>query len=204
MTPFYYTYIAMWLTACLAAVWLMVKHRREIELFHRTYWRYILVPWKLTTFLVAMSAFVVLAPYTGDPAWDYIDATFMSILTWMSAPWSVGILYLYWRGQERLRSAFIAICVWMFSASWSYDIYLVFRDGYYPVTWYTNIAASSILYLSAGLLWNLQYVEGKGVTLGFLEPSWPTTGTNGNFSRILVYALPFMLIAAAVFVPFIL
>ena len=58
---------------------------------------------------------------------------------------------------------YVSVCVWMFSASWSYDGYLVLRDGAYPFTWLPNIFASSVLYLSAGLFWNLQWREGRGV-----------------------------------------
>jgi hypothetical protein len=33
--------------------------------------------------------------------------------------------------------------------------YLWMRDGHYPVTWWANLLASSVLYLCAGLFWNL-------------------------------------------------
>jgi len=93
---------------------------------------------------------------------------------------------------EDLHPTYIAICVWMFSASWSYDLYLVLRDGSYPTTWFPNIFASSVLYLSAGLLWSLENVEGRGVIFGFMDPSWPLVSKSGKFTRIVWYALPFM------------
>ena len=202
MTSFFYYYIATWATACVIAIVLMVQNYNSIILFQKDYWNFLKIKWKLTTFLIATSAFIILAPYTGDPTWDYYDAAFMSILTFMTAPWSVGTLFRFITKQEKLKIAYIAICVWMFSASWSYDIYLVFRDGEYPNTWLPNIFASGVLYVSAGLFWNLEYREGRGVIFGFMENDWPKTDGSVNFNKILLYALPFMILAAAVFVPF--
>jgi hypothetical protein len=203
MTSFFYTYIATWATACVIAVVLMAHNYNTIVLFQQDYWNFLKIKWKLITFLIATSAFIVLAPYTGDPTWDYYDAAFMSILTFMTAPWSVGTLFHFITKREKLKIAYIAVCVWMFSASWSYDIYLVFRDGDYPNTWLPNIFASSVLYISAGLFWNLEYREGRGVIFGFMEGDWPKADDSVSFNKILFYALPFMILAAAIFVPFI-
>lgn len=203
MTSFFYTYIASWATACVIALVLMGQNYKSIILFQRNYWDFLKIKWKLVTFIIALSAFVILAPYTGDPTWDYYDAAFMSILTFMTAPWSVGTLFRFIKRQEKLKIAYIAVCVWMFSASWSYDIYLVFREGYYPSTWLPNIFASSVLYVSAGLFWNLEYRDGRGVIFGFMESDWPKVDGSVSFNKILLYALPFMILAAAIFIPFI-
>lgn len=202
MTAFFYSYISIWVTACVVAIALIVHDRNNIILFKKEYIDFLKVKWKLVTFIIALSAFVVLAPYTGDPTWDYYDAAFMSILTFMTAPWSVGTLFRFINGKEKTRIAYIAFCAWMFSASWSYDIYLVFRDGFYPITWWSNIFASSVLYISAGLFWNLEYRKDRGVILGFMESDWPVTDKNSGFNKVAIYALPLMILAAAVFVPF--
>ncbi len=202
MTLFFYTYIAIWATACVIAIVLMVQNYKSIVLFQNNYWDFLKIKWKLITFIIPLSAFVILAPYTGDPTWDYYDAAFMSILTFITAPWSIGVLFRFIQQKEKLKIAYIAICVWMFSASWSYDIYLVFRDGEYPNTWLPNIFASSVLYVSAGLFWNLEYREGRGVIFGFMENEWPSTEGSKGFNKILFYALPFMIFAAAIFIPF--
>jgi len=202
MTSFFYSYIAAWVTACVIAVVLMIQNYNTIILFQKRYWNFLKIKWKLATFLIALTAFVILAPYTGDVTWDYYDAAFMSLLTYMTAPWSVGTLFRFIKRQEKFKIAYIAICAWMFSASWSYDIYLVFRDGYYPNTWWANIFASSVLYVSAGLFWNLEYKEGRGVIFGFMDENWPTVDTGASFNKILLYALPFMILAAAIFIPF--
>ena len=202
MTTFFYYYIATWATACVIAIILMVQNNKTIILFQKEYWDFLLIKWKLATFITALSAFVILAPYTGDPTWDYYDAAFMSILTFMTAPWSIGILFRFIKRQEKLKIAYIAVCAWMFSASWSYDIYLVFKDGYYPITWFSNIFASSVLYFSAGLFWNLEYKENRGVIFGFMDEDWPVVDADIRFNKIFLYALPFMILGAAVFIPF--
>jgi len=202
MTPFFYTYILLWVTACVIALILMYQNHKSIILFQKNYRDFLKIKWKLTTFIIATSAFVILTPYAGIPTWDYFNAVFMSILTFISAPWSIGTLFRFIKRQEKLKIAYIAVCAWMFSTSWSYDIYLVFRDGAYPNTWLPNIFASGVIYASAGLFWNLEYREGRGVIFGFMENDWPNTNSATGFNKILFYAMPFMILAAAVFVPF--
>ena len=204
MTTFFVTYVTLWGLACLIAVVLMILLRTDLELFQRAYWVGLFQGWKIVTFLVAATGLVIIAPYTGDPTWDYVDATFMSVLAYATAPWVVATGYLTIRGMRRHLHAYIAVCVWMFSASWSYDGYLVLRDGAYPFTWLPNIFASSVLYLSAGLLWSLEYVEGRGVIFGFMDPSWPSVPKTGKFTRVVWYAMPFMILVTIVIVPFLL
>jgi hypothetical protein len=202
LNTFFYSYIASWTTACLIAIVLMMQNRRTIILFQKNYWNFLKTRWKLTTFIIATSAFVILAPYTGDPTWDYYDAAFMSILTFVTAPWSIGTLFRFIKGLETPKFAYIAVCAWMFSASWSYDIYLVFRDGFYPITWWSNIFASSVLYVSAGLFWNLEFKGDRGIIFGFMSDDWPSTNSGHGFNKIVFFALPFMMLAAAIFIPF--
>jgi hypothetical protein len=155
MTPFFKVYIICWVSACLAALFLFIKESEKIYLCRSEYWRFIFQLWRLITFTIACLSMIIIAPYTGDPTWDYIDAFFMSTLTYLTSPWAIGTIYNVWKRKLKLSHAYIAICVWMFSASWSYDIYLVLRDGGYPETWFSNIFASSVLYISAGLFWSL-------------------------------------------------
>ncbi len=202
MAQFFIIYMALWGTACLVAVFLAWHLRASMVLFQKPYWSALLRAWKVTSFIVATVGMVVIAPYTGDPTWDYVDAAFMSILTYAGAPWAVGTIYLTLRGRARFAHAYVAACVWMFSASWSYDLYLVFRDGDYPVTWFENIFASSLLYISAGLLWSLEVVEGRGVIFGFMDPRWPAVPRTGKLTQLIWYALPLMILAAAMILPF--
>ena len=194
-------YTASWIAACLGAAVVAVVQRRHIELFDGAYWRFLARPWRLTTFLVAAASLIVVAPYTGDPTWDYVDATFMSVLAFATAPWVLGTLYRS-RSERSAGRVFVALCIWMFSASWSYDLYIYLRDGSYPLTWFANIFASSVLYVSAGLFWSLEHRPDRGVTFAFMEPEWLAAAGSGGFTKVLWYAAPFMAIVAATIVYF--
>ncbi len=185
LTPAFTLYIGSYSIACVIAVVLMVRERSSLVLLQNDYRQYLSSRWKLLTFAIAATSMTVMAPYTGDPTWDYFDAAFMSILTFLTAPWSVGTLFLALRRQAKLTHVYIAVCVWMFSASWSYDVYILIRDGYYPGTWAPNIVLSSILYFAAGLMWNLQRKEGRGVIFGFMAPEWPDTRYELGFRQVM-------------------
>jgi len=192
MAPFFKIYIICWTIACFAALFLFIRERESIGLARAEYWRFVFKPWRLMTFAIACSSMIIIAPHTGDPTWDYFDAFFMSTFTYFTSPWAIGALYNAGKRKLKLSHSFIAVCVWMFSASWSYDIYLVLRDGGYPMTWSSNIFASSVLYVSAGLFWSLDWIKGRGVTFAFMENDWPCSISESPFSRVLWYALPFM------------
>lgn len=196
LEPFFIGYMAAWGTMCAAAILLYARSPRSFSFSSKAYAKFLFVPWKVATFVVATIALTVVAPYTGDPTWDYVDALFMSVFCFLGAPWVVGTLYLAARGRTRPVEAYVAFCIWMFSASWSYDAYILWRDGMYPNTWLPNIFASSVLYLSAGLLWSLDWRPGRGVTFSFLEPGWPAVPPTEAFGRVFWYAAPFMAIAA--------
>lgn len=183
-----------WSTACVAAFYILVRDWKSYALSRREYWRFLTAPWRLATFVIAATGMILLAPHSGDPTWDYFDACFMSVFTYATAPWSIGTIFHVARGKMKPSQGFVAICVWMFSASWSYDLYLLLRDGDYPITWFSNIFASSVLYASAGLFWNLDWFEGRGVTFAFMEKDWPYTPSNKAVSKIVPYMLPFMVL----------
>ena len=134
-------YIAGWSVACVLALALAVAERKRLALLHRDYWRMLLAPWKLGSFLVAAVALTAVAPYTGDPTWDHTDAAFMAVATFLTAPWAVGTLWRALHGRVSRRQVPVAACLWLASASWSYDLYLYRRDGFYPATWASNLAA---------------------------------------------------------------
>lgn len=196
LEPFFACYLATWLLLCVIAVTLVARHPDKFSLTSATYRRFLLVRWKVATFLIAAIGITIIAPYTGDPMWDYVDASVMAVLTFASAPWSVGTLYLSIRGRATVVQAYVAACAWMFSASWSYDLYLLWRDGHYTDMWLVNIPASSILYLCAGLMWNLDWREGRGTTFSFVEPDWFQVQGGAKFMKLFWVALPFMIIVA--------
>lgn len=204
MTPLLSAYLAAYSLACAVAVLLMYRERDTLILFRRRYRQFLLSSWKLTTFTIALLALVVMAPYTGDPTWDYFDAAFMSVLTYLTAPWAVGTMFLALRRQARTVHVYIAVCVWMFSVSWAYDVYILLKLDFYPPTWLPNIVLSSILYFAAGLMWSLQRKQGRGVVFGFMEPGWPDPACDLGFRQVIWFAAPIMILVTAMIAPFLL
>ena len=202
MNQYFTAYITVYTLACVIAALLMFRERSTLILFQSGYRKYIQSPWKLLTFAIAATSMVIMAPYTGDPTWDYVDASFMSILTFLTAPWAVGTLYRAFRRRSRATHIYIAVCVWMFSVSWLYDVYILLRYDYYPPTWLPNIVLSSILYFAAGLMWSLQWREGRGVFFGFMEADWPNPAYDIGFRKVIWIALPFMILATLMIAPF--
>jgi len=195
-------YLIAWSSACTAAILLLMTRWHSCALSKIEYWQFLSSRWRLTTFVLAAGAMVVIAPWTGDATWDYCNAFFMSALTYTTAPWATGAIYNTARRKLAGWQAFVAVCAWIFSASWSYDVYLLLKDGTYPITWFSNFFASSVLYISAGLFWNLDWIEGRGVTFSFLEKDWPYRGANNVFPKIFLHTLPFMLLVSFLIVYF--
>lgn len=200
--PFFTYYLAAWLAACLIALGLLAIRPSRFSLLAPGYRKFLAQPWKLGTFAVAASGMTVIAPWTGDPTWDYVDAFMMSALTFVTAPWAVGVFYRAVRGQESAAAIYVALCLMLFSASWCYDGYLLVRDGIYPETWWANLKASSILYLLAGMLWNLEWQPGHGSRFAFMAPDWPHGASMHVSWRLVLIMLPFMLLASALILPF--
>lgn len=194
LEPFFQAYIACYLALIVAGALCMIAQRKRLALFTAEYRKFLAQPWRVTTFVIAFFGMVLVAPYTGDPTWDYFDAAYMSLFTYLTAPWAVGTLYFACAGRARGIEVFIAAVVWLTVASWSYDLYILFKLRMYPPTWAVNIAASSVLYLCAGLMWNLDWRAGHGAVFAFREPGWPQATSAGSFMRIAGFALPFMLI----------
>jgi hypothetical protein len=189
-------YTGLWLLACALALVVAARLRARLELLSLPYWRFLLRPWKLCTFAIAGAGMIVVAPYTGDWSWTFVTGAYMSLFAFITAPWALGVLYRFTRGWIPLGAAFVAACVWMFSVSWSYDLYIWLRDGLYPETWLPNVAASSTLYAAAGLFWSLESRE-RRMVFAFACPVWFEHAADRRFRAIAVPAGLLMAFPAA-------
>jgi len=196
-------YFFTWLILTIVALTISFRLHHKLTIFTLDYLKFISTPWKLITFLIAISGMTLIAPYTGDPTWDYVDAIFMSLLTWYSAPWVIGTFYHSILKKVPLLHTYVALCYWLFSVSWSYDLYILVRDGIYPATWWSNLMLSSVLYICAGLMWNLEVWPNHGMKFGFMRDDWPKKLANSNVIKIFWFALPFMILVAALILSFV-
>jgi len=127
----------------------------------------------------------------------------MSLLAFVTAPWSLGLLYQVLVGRRPLRYLIVAVALCLFSSSWFYDGYLLWRDGYYTQRWAGNLRLSPIIYVAAGLLWNLEVKTGGGFRLSFTRPDWPSRPADERFGPLLLISIPLILIAAYVLLAFV-
>ena len=174
--PFVPYLIVQGITVALALVvgW---SHRASLGLCTSGYRAQLLAPWRLVLFAIALVTFALGAPYMGDPTWDAVDATFMSVGCYASAPWVTGVVFRS-LGRARARrpgraETFVAAVAWIAVTSWSYDAYLVARDGLYPVTFRENAIASTILFVLGGLFFSVGGHPVRGVIFVFMDPRWP-------------------------------
>lgn len=164
-------YLALATLVTLLAAIVALRARRTLALFAAGYRAQLLDRARLALFVVALAGFVFLAPLTGDPTWDAIDATFMSVGCYALAPWTCGVLF---RARERSWTELgVALVLSLFVVSWSYDLYLVARDGVFPFTSGANLAASTLLYVSGGLFFSLGQHEERGLVFVFMDARWP-------------------------------
>ncbi|MCB9675940.1 MAG: hypothetical protein H6737_12530 [Alphaproteobacteria bacterium] len=196
-------YTVVWIVACAGALAALLV-REDLEIRSADYWRFLLQPWKLATFATAWMALLLLAPFAGDPTWDRVDATFMGVLTFATAPWAVGTLAKGLFGQRGAVPVAVAACLWLFSTSWSYDAYLWWRDGAYPDSSLSNLVASGCLYLYAGVLWNLSWRSTSELPIAFQDSEWPAPSDGDRFLRVAPFAAGVIAPVALVLLTFVL
>ncbi|NRA31762.1 MAG: hypothetical protein HRU17_00335 [Polyangiaceae bacterium] len=92
-------------------------------------------------------------------------------------------------------------CILFFVPCWTYDGYILLREGSYPTTWSSNLIVSGMITALAGLLWNLDH-RGEDPPLfqfSFTEDDW-LAARPLPWSRVLVvggcFAVPVVLMVA--------
>jgi hypothetical protein len=203
MSPFLAKYIVLWVFFCLLAAAILARDRKSLRAEWRDYFRFLCVPWKLVVFVPALVFVTFAGRFTDDETWDVVTGSGMSVLTFITAPWSVGLFYQALMGGRAPRYVIVSVALCLFSSSWFYDGYLFWRDGSYTPRWLGNLLLSPIIYLAAGLLWNLEAKAGGGFRFSFTTPDWPKPPVNTSFRPLLLISIPLILIAAFVLVAFV-
>lgn len=137
-----------------------------------------------------------------DPTWDIPETIMMGLLTYYTAPYSIGILYRFAKGWNRdYRELYISIIFLFFSSAWSYDLYamVVLLGNNYPTTAFANLCISPFFYILAGMMWNLDYREDTGVIFVYNRPEWIAFQGSGGLKKIYVYVLPIVIFMAVIF-----
>ncbi|MCK4980228.1 MAG: hypothetical protein KAS62_07520 [Candidatus Delongbacteria bacterium] len=166
------SYFIVWVILLAIAVIIVLKNKNEYEFFDKNYWSFIFEKWKLITFFIAVICISTAAPFSNDHTWDLYDSILISVVTYFVAPWSVGILYKSFK-KRVFSSKFYVSMVMLLLPCWTYDAYIFFRDGYYPITWATNVIISTGIVITAGLFWNLCWSKEHGTEFAFRIDDWP-------------------------------
>jgi hypothetical protein len=196
-------YVAWWIAFCLLVVGILVSDRVRVRSELQRYWAYLTMRWKLAIFAPAFIFVTFAGRFSDDETWDVVTGGGMSVLTFLTAPWCVGMVYQVLAGRRPPRYLFVAAGLLLFSSSWFYDGYLLLRDGSYTTRWWSNLMLSPIIYLAAGFLWNLEAQGRFGVRLGFVREDWPNGPSDGRILPIVFVSIPLILIAAFVLVAFV-
>jgi hypothetical protein len=185
-------YTLAWLSFCAFA---LVLFARRVHVEWRAELRFIAVPWKIAVFAPAILFVSFAGRFTDDETWDVPNGLGMSLLTVLTAGWSIGTLAQVIRRLRTWPYAVVAIALWLFASSWYYDAYLLLRDGHYTRRWLGNLMISPAIYFCAGILMNLE-ARGRAIGLAFARPDWPRGGTRASSRWLAVAALPLLAVAA--------
>jgi len=119
----------------------------------RGYARELLRPWKLFTLAVGLSWLLYGALNYGISDWDVGDSLIMAGLTYLTAPWSLGVILACL--HRRLRYWPLWILLALFTAWAAVDgSYVAYNSVvHHPRYRWANLYASSILYFLAGAIW---------------------------------------------------
>lgn len=200
MTPFLVKYVVGWVAACVLGVVLAVK---DVRIPWADAVALLTVPWKVALFLPAIVFVTFAGRFTNDETWDVWSGGGMSLLTVLTAWWSVGATGQVLRGDRLFSHLVVAVVLTLFASSWFYDGYLLLRDGAYTHRWLGNLMLSPIIYACAGLGSNLE-LRGGRLAMAFTRADWPRPlPATGASWPLVAAALPLVLVAAYVLVGFV-
>lgn len=202
MTPFIKLYIIFYLILTIIWIILLVKERRQIILFKKDYFLFLFRKWKVITFLIATISLSYISTLWYDPTWDIPETIIMSLLTFYFSPYSVWVIYRYFKWiNKSLTELYIWIIIMFFSSCWFYDIYaMMFLLWYYPETAFVNISLSPYFYIFAWIMWSLDYSKKDLVIFTFTKKEWISyRWEKWGFLKIFLYSLPIIIFMIIIF-----
>lgn len=170
--PLELAYLTLWVVGLAIALLMILRAEDHFGLLSRAYARFLLEPWKLGIFALATASITLAAPYSGDPTWDVPDSLLVSLVVYLTAPWAVAEIARSWRRLDQGARRYAAIMI-LLTPCWTYELYILFRDGIYPPTWQSNLVLSGMICVFAGLLWNLGWKESEASRFTFRWEEWP-------------------------------
>ena len=143
------------------AIYLVIRHREKYNLFTKDYWSFIFTPTKFVIYVLGIIILVV--PIYGKEiySWDYQIAVFQPTLSYLTAPWAINVFYGVFKGSSSFTKIYVAICMMLFTGSWSVELYILARHGFFMDDWVDNIWIGIYCYMLVGTLWNISWSKGR-------------------------------------------
>ena len=154
-------YIATYSVLILIAIVLVIKNRRSFNFLTKEYFQFIFTRPRFIIYVLGSLALILPVEQLKLHSWDYPIAVFQPILTYLTAPWAISALNKIVKGKAKISEVYVALCMMLFAGSWSVEIYLLFRDGYYMPDWLINIPIGICCYSIAGIIWNIPWETEK-------------------------------------------
>lgn len=168
----------------------MLTKSRKVKL----YFNLLLQPWKIVTFWIAFVSLIGGSFYAGDPTWDFGSVSIMSALTFLFAPWCVGAFYSVIAKRKMSLEFFFAVIAWLFTVLISYEVYVLLKTGFEAEATTENFIISSVIFILAGLFWNLGFDERKGIDFEFRNDKWPNIPKSTSIRKISLVGLPILIV----------
>jgi hypothetical protein len=133
---------------------------------------------RLVTFAVGLVALVALGLASSDPAWTWPLSVVMGVLAFATAPRVIET----WVVRRRVTA--YSVLAWYCSVAVPFDVTQRLRTGEWQIDWMLgNILGSSVLYIAAGLVWNLDLTKAR---------SWLAAGSASAIGAcaLLVWSWP--------------
>ncbi len=150
-------YCAVYSLLCLICIVLIIRNRKRYNFLTKEYMQFLFTKPRIIIYIFGSLALILPVPHLNYHSWDYPIAVFQPIFAYLTAPWAVFVFYKLTQGKAGLSEAYMALVMMLFTGSWSVEIYLLFRDGYYMPDWLPNIPVGIFCYIIMGIIWSIPW-----------------------------------------------
>jgi hypothetical protein len=88
------------MTFCVMALVIAWMDRKSLWREYSSYLRFLTVPWKLWLFVPALLFVTFAGRFTNDETWDVVTGSGMAVLTFLTAPCVLGLVYRVFVGRR--------------------------------------------------------------------------------------------------------
>lgn len=152
-------YLVCYFALSLVCICLLVWRRNSYNFLTLSYFKFLFTKQRLLIYILGTLALVIPVPIIDYHSWDYPIAICQPILAFLMAPWAVEVFCKFEKKKAKYHETFCAFCMMMFTGSWSVELYLLWRDGFYMPDWLINIPIGIACFLIIGTLLNIDWGE---------------------------------------------